>query len=193
MTDLAQGSWYNPPERWSLEAGVLRVVTDARTDFWRKTFYGFIRDNGHFLGLTVRGPFTAQVHVQGRFEALYDQAGLMLRRDDRFWLKAGVEFTDGALHLSTVVTRQESDWSVAAFDGRDQAFWLRLTYAAGSVRVQASVDGVRWPLLRLAPFPEAEELSVGPMCCTPERAGLEVEFSDFQLGPALATELHDLS
>jgi len=31
------------------------------------------------------------------------------------------------------------------------------------------------------------------MCCTPERAGLEVEFSNFEVMPPLAKDLHDLS
>ena len=75
---------------------------------------------------------------------------------------------------------------------RLHAFWLRLTYAEGAVRVQASLDGQRWPLLRLAPFPELPALAVGPMCCSPERAGLQVEFRDFTIGPASTAGLHDL-
>jgi hypothetical protein len=31
------------------------------------------------------------------------------------------------------------------------------------------------------------------MCCTPERAGLVVRFTEFRLGPPLGRELHDLS
>jgi regulation of enolase protein 1 (concanavalin A-like superfamily) len=34
---------------------------------------------------------------------------------------------------------------------------------------------------------------VGPMCCTPERAGLEVEFSGLHVGPASVRDLHDLA
>ena len=50
-----------------------------------------------------------------------------------------------------------------------------------------------FPLLRLAPFPEAVRYLVGPMCCTPERGGLEVVFSQFSHGPAQQKDLHDLS
>jgi hypothetical protein len=31
------------------------------------------------------------------------------------------------------------------------------------------------------------------MCCTPDRAGLQVLFSDFTIGPPLGKDLHDLS
>ena len=72
------------------------------------------------------------------------------------------------------------------FDGNPSDFWLRVTVAAGVIRVQVSHDGLRWPLLRLAPFPDAPAYRIGPMCCTPERAGLAVDFSDFTVGPPLA-------
>ena len=72
-------------------------------------------------------------------------------------------------------------------------FWLRVTVSEGVIRVQYSVDGKLWPLLRLAPFPVAAHYLVGPMCCTPERGGLEVVFSQLTVGPALRKDLHDLS
>jgi regulation of enolase protein 1 (concanavalin A-like superfamily) len=34
---------------------------------------------------------------------------------------------------------------------------------------------------------------VGPMCCTPERRGLTVLFSDFSVTPPVRRDLHDLS
>ena len=39
--------WLNPPANWSGDAGRLEFSTDAKTDFWRETFYGFVHDNGH--------------------------------------------------------------------------------------------------------------------------------------------------
>jgi regulation of enolase protein 1 (concanavalin A-like superfamily) len=35
--------------------------------------------------------------------------------------------------------------------------------------------------MRLAPFPKSASYPVGPMCCAPERAGLNVVFSDFDV------------
>ena len=40
--------WLNEPPDWAEADGTLTVVTGDRTDFWRKTHYGFIRDDGHF-------------------------------------------------------------------------------------------------------------------------------------------------
>lgn len=190
---FTQGSWLNPPETWSADGAQLRVTTDANTDFWRKTSYGFIRDSGHFFGTPVDGDFTAQLHVAAQYASLYDQAGMMVRIDADNWIKCGVEFSDGQLLLSTVLTVDKSDWAVSLAPAMPDGLWLRVTVAQGVIRVQYSTDGKRWPLLRLAPFPAAGSYLVGPMCCTPERAGLEVIFSHFYCGPALQKDLHDLS
>lgn len=190
---LETATWLNEPADWSLDDGVLRVVTDHGTDFWRETHYGFVRDSGHFLGCRVEGDFTAEVRVRGRYRALYDQAGLMVRADEAHWVKAGIELSDGAAMLGTVLTAGQSDWATGLY-GHDPAdLWLRVSVAAGVLRVQASPDGTTWPLVRLAPFPAQGPRWVGPMCCTPERAGLEVRFSGFRLGPPLGKALHDLS
>lgn len=80
---FADCTWLNAPADYRIDADALTVTTDAATDFWRITSYGFSRDSGHFLGRVVEGDFTAQVHVRGDFHALYDQAGLMVRIHER--------------------------------------------------------------------------------------------------------------
>nr|WP_255616970.1 DUF1349 domain-containing protein [Aurantimonas sp. VKM B-3413] len=182
----------NEPAEWSLADETLNVVTDHGSDFWRETHYGFVRDSGHFFGVDVPGDFTAQVRVRGAFEALYDQAGLMVRLDPERWLKAGIEWTDGAPNIGSVLTLGRSDWAASPFSGDSGDFRLRLTVSAGVLRLQVSEDGARWPLLRLCPFPAAASYRVGPMCCTPERAGLKLRFSEFSVGPPLGKDLHDL-
>ncbi|MCO6055577.1 DUF1349 domain-containing protein [Pseudomonas sp. MOB-449] len=185
--------WHNEPVQWSISEQVLKVTTDANTDFWRETHYGFTRDTGHFFSTRAGQSFTAQVRISARFEELYDQAGLMVRVSESKWIKVGVEINDEELVVSTVLTNGVSDWATSSLPGSPRDIWLRVTVDAGAMRVQVSTDGIRWPLVRLAPFPIADAYLVGPMCCTPERAGLEVCFSDFQLGPASKKALHDLT
>ncbi|WP_116818141.1 DUF1349 domain-containing protein [Pseudomonas syringae] len=188
-----KGIWLNQPRHCSVKNERLAVTTDPQTDFWQQTHYGFCRDTGHFLGVSVTGDFTAQVHVQGDFKKLYDQAGLMVRIDERNWVKTGVEVSDGALMLGSVLTCGQSDWATGVFDDSSSGLWLRVTVAKGVLRIQHSSDGLRWPLLRLAPFPVSESYTVGPMCCSPERGGLEVVFSHFEVMPPLGKDLHDLT
>ena len=187
------GVWLNEPERWTADGDGLRVVTGNTTDFWRETHYGFTRDNGHFLGIPTADAFTAELRIQGDFAALYDQAGIMVRVDAQHWVKAGIEFSDGRAMLSSVLTRGQSDWTTAPYAHDAGDFRLRATVSNGVLRLQVSSDGKLWPLMRLAPFPKANSYLVGPMACTPERAGLEVSFSAFSLTPPLGKDLHDLS
>ena len=108
---LSQCKWLNEPTKWELVADELSVVTDRATDFWRETHYGFTRHSGHLFGYQTSGDFTATLRVRARFEALYDQAGLMVHLDEENWVKAGVEFSDGEATLSSVLTVGQSDWA----------------------------------------------------------------------------------
>ena len=136
--------------------------------------------------------FTAELRVQGDFHDLYDQAGIMVRIDAHHWVKAGIEFSDGRAMLASVLTDRRSDWATAPYDQDAGDFWVRATVANGVLRLQVSADGRRWPLMRLAPFVKATSYLVGPMACTPERAGLKVTFPTFRLTPPLGKDLHDL-
>lgn len=190
---MENGVWLNEPKDWSLKDGVLDVVTDEGSDYWRETYYGFTRDSGHFFGVQTPSAFTAQFRIRGAYQALYDQAGIMVRIDERRWIKAGIELSDGRAMLASVLTNGRSDWSTAPYEGNADDFWMRVTVEKGVIRVQVSGDGKVWPLVRLAPFDVAEHYLVGPMACTPERSGLEVRFSDFQLTSPLGKDLHDLT
>jgi uncharacterized protein len=186
-------TWLNEPARWHMKGGVLHVTTDPNTDFWRETHYGFTRHNGHVFGHRTAGDFTATVRVRGSFRELYDQAGIMVLLDEQTWIKAGIEYSDGRAALGSVLTIGQSDWATGVFSGDPGDFMLRATMTKGVLKLQVSADGIVWPLLRLCPFPRAPSYLVGPMCCTPERGGLEVEFSSFKVEPPLDRKLHDLS
>ncbi len=59
--------WYNEPKTWIAAGDAITVTADHDTNFWRKTHYGFIRDNGHFYYQEVRGDFCCEVKVSGRY------------------------------------------------------------------------------------------------------------------------------
>ncbi len=185
-------TWLNEPEVHRGDAADLHITTGAKTDFWQETFYGFARDNGHAYLTPVEGDFTARVRFSGDYRELYDQAGLMLRIDARTWIKTGIEYTDGRMHFSVVVTNGRSDWSIIPLPnaGRDDEIAVQLTRHGNAVRVQFSVNDARWQLARLAPFSDADA-SVGMMACSPERAGFSTNFRAFCLGAAIDRKLDD--
>ncbi|WP_315926790.1 DUF1349 domain-containing protein [Mesorhizobium sp. SP-1A] len=184
-------SWLNEPASWSGDVAELRLKTGHETDFWRETFYGFTRDNGHAYLRPVSGDFTASVTIAGDYEALYDQAGLFLRLDAENWIKAGIEYTDGLMHFSVVVTRGTSDWSVIPLaDARpSDRVAVRLTRHDDAVRVQFSVGGAPWQMARLCPFPTAEA-RIGMMACSPQREGFSAVFTGFSVSDPIPRDLH---
>ncbi|MBL8582578.1 MAG: DUF1349 domain-containing protein [Rhizobiaceae bacterium] len=184
-------TWLNEPPLWRRSVDGVSLVTGKRTDFWQATFYGFHRDDGHALLQPVAGDFTASATVLGRYEHLYDQAGLMLRIDATNWIKTGIEYTDGMMHFSVVVTRGVSDWSVIPLPNAVPAdpVRVRLTRHGDAVRIHYAVGAMDWQMARLAPFSSADA-AVGIMACSPERSGFEATFSDIAVGPPIARQLH---
>ena len=187
---FANMTWLNPPPIARVQGDTLTVTTADRTDFWRKTHYGFIRDTGHFLHHPVSGDFTAEVTIIARYEALYDQAGLMLRLDATRWVKAGIEFTDGQPFFSTVITNDRSDWSIIALPFAADRLRLRLTRHEDAIRIQVRRPDGGWTMTRLG-YLQAGPAQVGIMACSPERAGFVAGFHDYSCGSAIDRALHD--
>lgn len=179
--------WFNEPSSWILDDSKLELTTGDQGDFWQKTHYGFVHDNGHFWFDVREGDFAATVRVDAEFEALYDQAGLMLRIDSENWIKCGIEFFGGKRHFSVVATRGHSDWSVQEWPC-DGPFWVRLIRKGDAAAVQASSDGEHWHMVCLCYLPEGEPVQVGPMACSPTRQGLRVRFDSFSIGESIEFE-----
>jgi len=188
--DITDWAWANEPRDWSLDNGVLRIKTENITDYWRKTFYGFTRESGHFLYQSISGDFTCEVLLAATFGALYDQLGLMIRSDSQHWVKAGLEYSDGAVQISTVVTNQYSDWSVTKCDWYRGTLKVRITRHKEAIRVEYLDKDNCWILLRLAYLKMANSCSVGMMCCSPERMGFIGTFSEFEIREPIPSSLH---
>lgn len=184
-------TWLNPPSRIENVDGALVVWTLDQTDFWQSTLYGFVHDSGHFLGMEVEGDIGLEVSFVGGFSSLYDQAGLMIRVDSHDWIKAGVEYTDGALQASVVVTHETSDWSVAPLPGLEPTsrITVRASRVGDSVTIRLWADDHEPRLLRVAHLAPEAKVQMGPMCCSPQRSGLRVRFESLRIGPP-DSELH---
>ncbi|KRB50865.1 hypothetical protein ASE04_13165 [Rhizobium sp. Root708] len=185
--------WLNPPPLAEEQPdGSLLVRSGDKTDFWQETYYGFHRDDGHFLHARRRGNFTAEVCFSADYQALYDQAGLMVRADQTNWMKCGIEYTDGAKHFSVVVTNKRSDWSAFRLNHAFERINVRVTKNGDALFIQYKTDGMTdWRMARLAWFdPQFAELDVGPVFCSPQRAGFEATFHDFSLTDPLSREIH---
>jgi regulation of enolase protein 1 (concanavalin A-like superfamily) len=185
-------SWLNEPPVAREKDGGLEVLTGMQTDFWQRTSYGFVHDDGHFLGAPMPAPAAVEVAFCADLAEQFDQAGLMLRAGPELWLKAGLERSDGLLLASVVVTVGRSDWSVAPVRPLmpDEVVTVRASRAGDAVTVRLRLGDGAWQMLRVAAFPADAQVLAGAMCCSPTRAGLSVWFASVRLGPP-DTSLHE--
>jgi uncharacterized protein len=174
--------WLNEPPSWERTGVRVSVRTGPDTDFWRRTHYGFVRDNGHFLALGRGEDVVARVDIDGDYVDHYDQAGLMLRIDEERWLKCGVEYVDGSRLASAVVTDRYSDWSVAPLP-KEGVVGFELRREGGTILVSYRTGERSWTLLRVAPFP-AGAADVGVMCASPDGGGFDVRFIGIEIALA---------
>jgi uncharacterized protein len=178
--------WLNEPARWSLSGDVLTVTADAGTDFWRTTHYGYVRDTGHVYGADITGDFDLAVRVRGAYADQYDQAGAMILADDEHWLKTGIEFVDGRMRLSTVVTLEYSSWAVAELPPGTSELGLLLARRGDSVEVRYRADGgpgdpAGMELAAVAYLPPGRPVLAGAMCAAPSGGGFAASFHDLTL------------
>jgi len=176
-------AWEHEPAKWTESAGVLTETVPAGTDYWRVTHYGFIRDNGPFRYQERSGDFEAKVRISGQYRELYHQAGLMIRIDEKNWIKTGIEFVDGKQNLSAVVTREASDWSVVPRSDSPKSIWLRLQRHKDAVQIEYSLDDANWSMLRLAYFPPDVPVKIGMVAAAPGKQDFQVVFDHFSVGP----------
>ncbi|SIJ07102.1 Uncharacterized conserved protein [Mycobacteroides abscessus subsp. bolletii] len=174
-------SWYNPPRNWSYGQARINVRTDADTDFWATTHYGFVRDSGHALLLRMPSEFQISATFSGRYHEQYDQAGLLIRLDAHNWIKSGVELIDGICQLSTVVTRDVSDWSMTASKtniSEHTEIGLTLIRAGDTVTISHTIGDTPASMSRLAYFPPTIPVQSGIMCASPNGQGFDVTFGN---------------
>jgi hypothetical protein len=106
----------------------------------------------------------------------------MVRVDERRWLKTGVEYFDGRMRFSTVVTNDQSSWAVADLPAGIGELGLLLSRRGDAVEVRYAVGSGEPELAGLAYLPPGEAFA-GAMCAAPEGGGFQATFHDLTLTP----------
>jgi regulation of enolase protein 1 (concanavalin A-like superfamily) len=187
--DLENGEWLNPPVATTKSGEKFLVTTAPESDFWRETSYGFIHESGHALLNDFPNESSIELSWILDYNQQFDQAGLFIYSDPLNWIKAGIEYADGAPQLGAVVTMGKSDWSVAPVSewmGRE--VHLQISRSGDAITIRAKSDG-EWKLVRLAPLDPSHQWRAGLHAASPTRAGLEVTFTSIKVGPA-DSQLH---
>lgn len=183
-----EGRWTTSPADVREDGDELVVTAVEGSDAWRTTAYGFVHDTEHALVAPLAPGTAMEVSFAGDFGAEFDQAGVFVRVSAEEWIKAGVEFADGALQLGAVVTHRFSDWSVAPVrDWSGTRITVRVSRAGDAVTVRARSGEQPFRLVRVAHLDPEAIAEAGPMVCAPTRAGLTVRFASWTIGPADAS------
>ncbi|MCK5279904.1 MAG: DUF1349 domain-containing protein [Cyclobacteriaceae bacterium] len=173
--------WYNAPDDYSIEGEKLIMQVTPQSDYWRKTHYGFTVDDGPFFYEVRGGEFEVSVKITGEYKIRYDQMGLMLRINEKHWIKTGIEYVDGVYNFSTVVTNDYSSWSVVALKEKPNSIWIKAIRKIDAVEIFYSLDGENYIMSNLAYFPEYKPAMVGMMAASPDGQGFKAIFEEFKI------------
>jgi regulation of enolase protein 1 (concanavalin A-like superfamily) len=173
--------WLNEPANWQRTGDLVTVSVDTGTDFWRETGYGYVRDSGHVYGEVLAGDLDVSVRVHCTLGVQYDQAGVMLRADERTWLKTGMEFFEGRPRLSTVLTLGRSSWMVTDLPVGTDTIVLRVSRRGDAVEVRYVLGDAQPELAALVFLPPGREVLAGVMGAAPEGPGFTVTFQDLRI------------
>jgi regulation of enolase protein 1 (concanavalin A-like superfamily) len=179
--ELSAMNWFNEPNKWNIQDNKLIFDVTPQSDFWRITHYGFTVDDGPFYFSTRGGEFEVQVKISGNYKTRFDQMGLMLRIDEKHWIKTGIEYVDGVYNFSTVSTNDYSSWSVIALQGKPNFIWIRVIRRIDGVEIYYSMDGEKYIMSNLLYFPQKKMVMVGMMAASPDGDGFEAVFEDFKI------------
>ncbi|WP_165041049.1 DUF1349 domain-containing protein [Dysgonomonas sp. ZJ709] len=178
---LDKMQWFNEPEKWDVKDKTLSMYVTPQSDYWRISHYGFTVDDAPFYYSTYGGEFEVKVKLTGDYKVRFDQMGLMLRIDHENWIKAGVEFVDGKLNISAVVTHKTSDWSVIQLDKVPPYVWVKAVRRLDAVELFYSYDDKTYIMMRNAHLQDNVPVMIGLMAACPDGQGFEAKFENFKV------------
>ena len=160
---LEKMNWFNEPAQWSISGNSLSMSVTPKSDYWRISHYGFTVDDAPFYYAEYGGEFEAKVKISGDYKVRFDQAGMMIRIDHENYIKAGIEYVDGKMNLSTVVTHHTSDWSVIALDKAVDHIWIKAVRRKDAVEIFYSFDDKEYVIMRNAWMEANRPVKIGMM------------------------------
>ncbi len=168
---LKDFEWLNEPRKLAYSDAGMAISTEAQTDFWQSVQHQVRKDNGHFFFTPRDGNFTLTLQWQFGDYSGFRQCGLMLRLDERNWIKMGLMAAEaGKPQIGTVVThRGNSDWAVHDLPESGNVLWFRVRRLKGDYIFFVSVDGEKFRQLRLVTFhSENPVIQAGAYACSPQ-------------------------
>ncbi|BEI99031.1 hypothetical protein CcaverHIS631_0400740 [Cutaneotrichosporon cavernicola] len=166
----------------------LKHISVGGTDWWRTTGRHSMDGPVHGFWHEVGGGIEVSVELTVDPKVQYDQATLLLYVSPTQWVKAGIEFDDGALWNGAVVCNPYSDWSKTKRRPADSARYT-ISYSDNLVQIYLGDDMIRqvkWfgPTRNNDADKGTEgqdKVFVGVMSCSPKAGGADITWRDFTL------------
>ncbi len=199
--DFTQARWINPPAHSRIDPNRVELTTDAGTDFWQRSYYGFRNDNAPALLVDSGENFTFTVRVSFAYRNQFDQCGVVIYLDSENWFKASVEYETPTLsRLGSVVTNLGySDWATTDIP-TPTTLWYRLSRRGPDFLIESSPDGQEFRQMRVfhlhrlgettgemgrlnPPADPLQGIPFGLYACSPTNSTFTAAFTDFKLEP----------
>jgi len=200
---LNQGSWLNQPKQFHISENSISLVTEPKTDFWQRSYYGFRNDNApaYLFESSENTTFTVKANFQ--YKALFDQTGLIIYLDSDNWFKASIEYENNDFaRLGSVVTNNgHSDWATTNIHPVD-TIWYRLSRRGPDFLIESSFNGLNFSQMRIfhlhalgittpemgkinPPLAAEQSIKFGVYACNPVESSFKAKFTDFQITPCI--------
>jgi regulation of enolase protein 1 (concanavalin A-like superfamily) len=175
-------AWTHRPLRSRVDGSQIVVKVPPRTDCWRKTRHNFVMDNAPHYWHRVTGNFEVMVKVSGDFQKMYDKAGIMIRLDAENWICSGLEFFNNELNHMTCVTKDYTDWSMAAIspEAKEKGAWICIKRIGNAYESFCSMDGRNWRQARQGVFTDTKSVRVGIFAACPMGESFKVTFDKYR-------------
>ncbi|MBX2837552.1 MAG: DUF1349 domain-containing protein [Gammaproteobacteria bacterium] len=199
--DFSKGKWINKPNSYQLTPESVSITTEAETDLWQRSYYGFRNDNAPALQVSTDQNFSFTAKVCFEYRNRFDQCGLLIYLDSENWFKASIEYENERYsRLGSVVTNLGySDWATTDITLPNH-IWYRLSRRGADFLIESSLDSEVFNQMRIfhlhrlgetteemgksnPPKPTQSSVSFGVYACSPLDSSFTAVFSNLEFEP----------
>lgn len=178
---LQKFEWYNEPENVVFRDEEMRVVAECQTDFWQSKHHHYGKDNGHYFFTRRDNNFTFIAKWSFDENQPYAQCGVMLRVDEKNWIKASMMYDNPQRPMlgSSVTQSGYSDWAAQDIPQGIKTIWFKLKRFQGDYLIYYSLDGENYKQIRTTHLlNDMSEVKIGAYICSPGAENFEASLSE---------------
>ncbi|WP_454192520.1 DUF1349 domain-containing protein [Paenibacillus sp. Marseille-Q7038] len=176
--------WLHEPKEYTITNDEIMIRTDAGTDFWQRTYYGFQNDNAPALLMkTNEKYFSFSVKTEFDSKHRFDQCGVIIYQNSDNWIKASIEYENEEYQrLGSVVTNLGySDWATTDITATQKFMYYRISRRESDYCIENSYDGIHYKQMRIAHlFEGTDDIQIGIYACSPEESSFKAVFTEMK-------------